>query len=41
MSKPVFVCVSYIALSPGKVFKAPTSHETTGKFWFCNAETSD
>ena len=41
MSKPVFVYVSYIASTPDKVFKALTSHEATGKFWFGNAATSD
>jgi uncharacterized protein YndB with AHSA1/START domain len=41
MSKPVFVYVSYIASTPDKVFKALTSTEATGKFWFGNAVTSD
>jgi uncharacterized protein YndB with AHSA1/START domain len=41
MSKPVFVYVTYIASTPDKVFKALTSHEATGKFWFGNAVTSD
>jgi uncharacterized protein YndB with AHSA1/START domain len=41
MSKPVFVYVSYIASTPDKVFKALTSTEATGKFWFGNAATSD
>ncbi len=41
MSKPVFVYVSYIASTPDKVFKALTSAEATGKFWFGNAVTSD
>ena len=41
MSKPVFVYVTYIASTPDKVFKALTSHETTSKFWFGNAATSD
>lgn len=41
MSKPVFVYVACIASSLDKVFKAPTSHETTGKFWFGNSVTSD
>jgi uncharacterized protein YndB with AHSA1/START domain len=41
MSKPVFVYVTYIASTPDKVFKALTSHEATGKFWFGNAATSD
>jgi len=41
MSKPVFVDVIYIASSPNKVFKALTSHDATGKFWFGNAVTSD
>ena len=41
MSKPVFVYVTYIASTPDKVFKALTSAETTAKFWFGNAATSD
>ena len=41
MSKPVFVYVTYIASTPDKVFKALTSTEATGKFWFGNAATSD
>ena len=41
MSKPVFVYVSYIASTPDKVYKALTSAEATGKFWFGNAVTSD
>lgn len=41
MSKPVFVYVTYIASTPEKVFKALTSTEATGKFWFGNAVTSD
>lgn len=41
MSKPVFVYVTYIASTPDKVFKALTSQETTEKFWFGNAATSD
>jgi uncharacterized protein YndB with AHSA1/START domain len=40
MSKPVFVYVTYIASTPDKEFKALTSHEATGKFWFGNAATS-
>ena len=39
--KPVFIYVSYIASTPEKVFKALTSPEATGKFWFGNAVTSD
>ena len=34
MSKPVFVYVTYIASTPEKVFKALTSAEATGKYWF-------
>ena len=41
MSKLSFVYVTYIASTPDKVFKALTSHEATGKFWFGNAATSD
>ncbi len=41
MSKPVFVYVTYIASTPDKVFKALTSREATGQFWFGNAATSD
>jgi len=41
MSKPVFVYVTYIASTPDKVFRALTSAEATGKFWFGNAVTSD
>ena len=41
MSKPSFVYVTYIASTPDKVFKALTSHEATGRFWFGNAATSD
>ena len=41
MSKPVFVYVTYIASTPDNVFKALTSAEATGKFWFGNAVTSD
>jgi len=41
MSKPVFVYVTYIASTPDKVFKALTSSEATGKFWFGNTATSD
>ncbi|HEY1311629.1 MAG TPA: SRPBCC family protein [Pseudolabrys sp.] len=41
MSKPTFVYVTYIASTPEKVFKALTSTEATGKFWFGNAATSD
>ena len=40
-NKPIFVYVSYIASTPDKVFKALTSAETTGQFWFGNAATSD
>ena len=40
-TKPNFVYISYIAATPDKVFKALTSAETTGKFWFGNAATSD
>ena len=41
MSKPVFVYVTYIASTPEKVFRALTDHESTGKFWFGHAATSD
>jgi uncharacterized protein YndB with AHSA1/START domain len=41
MSKPIFVYVTYIASTPEKVFKALTDHDTTEKFWFGNAATSD
>ena len=41
MSKPVFVYVTYIASTPENVFKALTSSETTAKFWFGNAATSN
>ena len=40
-SKPGFFYVTYIASTPDKVFKALTSTEATGKFWFGNAVTSD
>lgn len=40
-SKPKFVYVTYIASTADKVFKALTSHEATGRFWFGNAATSD
>jgi uncharacterized protein YndB with AHSA1/START domain len=39
--KPKFVYVTYIASTPEKVFKALTDSETTAKFWFGNAVTSD
>lgn len=41
MTKPVFIYVTYIASTPDKVFKALTSAEATGKFWFGNAVSSD
>jgi uncharacterized protein YndB with AHSA1/START domain len=40
-SKPKFVYVTYIATTPDKLFKALTSHDATGKFWFGNEATSD
>ncbi len=41
MSKPVFVYTIYIASTPEKVFDALTNTDTTAKFWFGNAVSSE